>query len=708
MRVTQSMYYNNIFNDNNSKINKELFDVNKQIASGLQIQYASDDVRTFTETMRLDNEMVTIGQTKKSIDSGYKVSDQTDATMNGFTDSMNNMRTLLVQASNDTNDETSRDAIVKELRGEEDNLRSLANTSINGKYLFSGSAVNVKPIAEDGTYQGNDGEMKAFLGSNNKQKYNITGDELFLGEESGVKREITSNVVNTNLLQNREDLQNSSSDTEPLTSSSSIRNLMGDSDNQSDPDAKHYFYLRGTTSSGESIKEKFVMKDDDSVDSLLSKIGSAYGNTGSTDVVNVTMNDAGQIVIEDKLKGSSKLDFHLVGAVDYNDNDDNNSKADVSDIDDLEKNGGTTNFDDASTNNGLYIKEFVKSNLTPTDGGGVAADAATTIQGAVYDRADFSINGATLSSSSPQIVKGTNEFATNSTKLSEVADLSQNSDGTLDGTTFKLAGTDINGNDFNVDIKLNSTANGGSVFTVDGTDYTIYNMDDPRDATDADKVTYKQLMDVMNMVTTNNLPAGNTADDYDTAIKNASASGNTYLSYDGKIEFKDLTSSNTKATLSLYDSSSDGFTTDASGNVTDAASVMTFNTNNALTVRDPKTDFFKTIDDIIKAVENNSNTPNANAPDARNVGIQNAITMMDDLQNHTFKMQSVAGAQSNTLSTSLERTETLEISTMSLRSSVIDTDLAESSLKLSQLNLNYEAMLSTVSKVSQLSLVNYL
>lgn len=56
MRVTQSMYYNDIFATNNSKLNEQLFDVNKQISSGLKIQYASDDVRTFTETMRLDNE----------------------------------------------------------------------------------------------------------------------------------------------------------------------------------------------------------------------------------------------------------------------------------------------------------------------------------------------------------------------------------------------------------------------------------------------------------------------------------------------------------------------------------------------------------------------------------------------------------------------------------------------------------------------------
>ena len=704
MRVTQSMYYDNLYGANNSKLNKELFDVNKQIASGLKIQYASDDVRTFTETMRLDNELTTIAQVKKSTESGYKVSNQTDVTMNEFTDSMNRMRTLLVQAANGTNDETSLDAIVQELKGIEKNLMGLSNTSINGQYLFSGSAINTKPISEDGTYNGNDVAINAFVGSNNQQQYNLTGADLFLGEESTVKRTITSNVVNINLLEKYPAFHVDPSDSEGLTPSSTIRNLMGDTDAATVPSNEHYFYLRGTRSGGEAFKEKIVMSDSDSVEFLLSTIGDAYGNTGSIDVVNVTMNNAGQIVVEDKLKGSSKLDFHMVAAVDFS----GAGTANVTDIDDLAS--GETNFDNVVTTPGLFVKEFVKSNLTSSAGGGVPADAVTLMQGAVYDRTEFTVSGSTLSSSVSQVQKGTNEFATNSTKLSEVADLSQNNLGTLDGTSFKFAGTDINGQDYNAVVDLKSTANGGSTFSVGGTSYNIYNMDAARTATDADSVTYQQLMDVMNMVITDNLPAGSPGTDieYDNAISTATFSGNTFLSYDGKIEFKDIMSANTKATVSIYDSSSDGFTTNAAGDVTDASSVMTFNTNNSLTVRDPKTDFFKTIGDMIDAVENYSNYPDADSLGVRNLGIDNAISMMDDLQDHTIRMQSTVGAQSNTLSDAVERTSILEISTMSLRSSVIDTDLAESSLRLTQLTLNYEAMLSTVGRVSQLSLVNYL
>ena len=135
---------------------------------------------------------------------------------------------------------------------------------------------------------------------------------------------------------------------------------------------------------------------------------------------------------------------------------------------------------------------------------------------------------------------------------------------------------------------------------------------------------------------------------------------------------------------------------------------MSFNSNNALTIRDPKTDFFKSIDKMIKSVQEYKEYPDASSGTKRGVGIENAIKMMDDLFNHVNRSHSIAGAQSNSLTRANERTSLLEISTMTLRSSTIDTDIAQASLTLSQLTLNYQAMLSTVGKVSKLSLVNYL
>lgn len=701
MRVTGNMYYKNVFGESNSRLSQSLFDVNKQIASGLKIQYAQEDIRVFTETMRLDNEITTLDQSKKSTVSAMKFSNQTDSVLNEFALSMDRARVLLVKASNSgVNSEASLDAIAYELRGLETHFKSLANTSINGQYLFSGSAIDTKPIADDGTYNGNDAILKAFTGSGTSQQYNISGQELFFGEKQSTRREITTNVIQLNLSSKYPDFTDAAveGDTKYLKSSDTIRDLMGDTDNFIDVGTnKHFFYITGTKSNGSSFKEKLPMSDDEKISDLLKKIGDMYGNTPGVDVVNVSMNPSGQIIIEDKIRGSSSIEFHMVGATDFS----GGAAANVTNIDDLGV--GETSFNSiilgssTATNPNLHVKEFLKSSMTSADN----VAATNIIEGTLYDRVEFNKSGSKLSSNSSQIIKGSNAFATLSTKLSEVADLTQGTSGTLDGTSFVLEGMDVNGTPYSAQIDL---ATAGSTFTVGGNTYNIFNMGSPRVNAKADEVTYKQLSDVINMVVTGNLPATfpGTSSEYDTAIKDADLRGRTFLTNDGKLGFEEINASNTKATIALYDSNSGDFSVGAD------ASVMTFNSNNALTVRDPKTDFFKTLNDVINAVENYKLYPDSNSGDARSIGIENAIAMIDELHEHVTRSHSQVGAQTNALSKSLERVEMLKMSSMTLRSSVIDTDMAEAHLTLAQLNTNYQAMLSTVGKISKLSLVNYL
>lgn len=698
MRVTSSMYYKNLYARNSDTINNSLFDVNKQISSGIKIQYAQDDLKIFSDTMRLDNEVTVLSQIKASTSSALKFSQQSDVVLNEFDISMNRMKTLFINAANATHSTTSLDAIAKELRGLEKHLKNLANTSINGQYLFSGSSVDVKPITDDGAYMGNDGSLNAFLGSQVQQQYNVSGADLFLGNEKFVNREITTNIKQYSLGAKYPDFGDISVEGEEkfITSDDTIRDLMGDLDSTIDTTTqKHHFYIQGVTSNGDAFKQHLKMRDDETVDELLNEIGKLYGNTAYTSVVDVSLNSNGQIVVKDKIDGSSQIKFHMVGATDF-DLSDAQDNADIEnavvypapntgELSNLSI--GETSFDKIIKPSGpanmLYVKEFVKSDFT--------SSTALT-----YDEAVWSKEGSKVSSNIAQIVKSDNAFATPSTKLSEVA-----SGSSLNGKSFVVEGTDINGLAYSATIDF---ATAGSTFSLDGgvTNYNIYNMGNPRAAVDADEMTYKQFSDVINMIVTGNLPsaAPGTAAQYDTAIANADLMGGVNLSYDGKIEFEDLISTNTKVSISMYDSNS--------GNFSNAASVMMFNSNDALSVRDPKIDFFKMIDAAISSVEEYKTYPDASKGKARNVGIQNALTLIDDLSVHLSKMHSQAGAQTNALTSSMQRTELLEVNTKTLRSSVLDTDLAEAYLELNQLNINYQAMLSTIGKVSNLSLVNYL
>ncbi len=802
MRITQSMYYQ-VQNSNSNNLSQQLFDVNRQIASGQKFEYAYEAPTSFADTMRLDNEINTFKQVSTSANSGLKFSQQTDSTISSITATLDQFKTKLIQAGSAANSPQSMQALAGEMRGLETQLKSLANTSINGQYIFSGSMVNQKPIDANGNYLGNDQSLTSFLGSNATQAYNVPGSDMFLGQESTTKRVITTNVQNFNQsalhphIMTDTSLPASTGTQQFIASTDTIRDLMGASSTAVDnTNSQNHFYISGTSHDGSTFKTTINMNDGDSVQSLLDKIGQAYGNTSINKVVNVNLNAVGQIEIQDNLPGSSKLDFHMVGNVD--------SSGAVVNLDTLNSNGThvldftksaltsytaqvgqqqdqftpdsfSLNMDmrtqsgDLATSSTL-LKNIFPSNISSIKLGGTDASgnsvtssftigATSTVQdlltaikgsygttpdfainmsngqinfstatgatnginiqltsldasnnataglssnaGITYDNAAFTQSGNTLLSNVPQIVKSDNSYATNSTKLSDVAGTSPFVS-TGAPQQLKLSGTNINGTPFNAQIDIKNTADGGSTFSLDGgtTNYAIYNMASPRTAVDGNDMTYKQLTDVVNMVVSNTLPASNTSTNYDNAVTSADSKSTVSLDVKGQIQFEDKNASTTKANISFSDANSTSTTLIGSG--------LEFNANSALTISDPKTDFFASIDAIISSVEQGKYRADSSSGDLRNAGIQNGIQMIDNLDRHISKEQSKSGVQSQSLQAASDRAQTLTLNAQSLRSNVTDTDIAQATLQLSQLQLNYQAIYSTISKVSQLSLVNYI
>jgi len=822
MRATMSGYYRNLNYDQN-KVVKELFDVTKQISSGTKIQYAYEGISTFVDTVRLDNEITTLTQVRQNAGKALQVSTNTDTTMNEMTKILESMKVKLVAASNETNSVESLNALAAELRGLEKNLIQLANTSINGNYLFSGSEVKTKPIDANGTYQGNDKEIQTFLGSGVSQTYNINGDDLFLGEENGTKRKISLNVPLLNQTALFPDVMVSPSisrntgSEEYITVRSTIRDLMGDTDENIDAlNTKHHFYIQGTNHEGIGFKSVVSMRDDETVNDLMVRIGEAFGNSPISELVTVTINNNGQIEIEDKRAGSSKLDFHMVANTDITgpvaDTELLNTntttvksfmqseysqyistigqrqeqydpdffslssdfltkdgekavgstflssifRLDVSSIDFSGVDSATpgvalpaSSFNitatstmqdlmdaiDGAYDNGTDVLVSLKDGniiigrqngtapdlnivLRSYDAAGGAAGGGNLVEGMLsdaavaFDESEFKKDGNKLLSNVSQVRTSDNSYASLSTKLVDVAGVSS-----LNGENLTLEGIDINGNTFQANISL---SNAGSTFTVVGAannPYTIFNVGgqpirpidagNPQTAVSADNMTYKQLTDVMNMIITGNLPASSNAitgagiaNDYNTAVTLSQTAAITDLSSDGKIQFNQLNSTTTQASFTLADANASNFAANAS--------VLSFQSNNSLEISDAKTNFFKQIDEAISSVEAGKTRADGNLDDPRNVGMQNAIQALDDLSNHLFNQHSKAGVQSQTLQVTSDRTDLLIITTQTLRSQTLDIDIAEASLSLQQLTLNYQAMLSTVSRVTQLSLVNYL
>ncbi len=833
MRATLSGYYRNLQFDQ-SKTARELFDVTKQISSGQKIQYAHEDTSLFVDAVRLDNEVTTLTQIKQNAQKALQVSTNTDTTMNEMTKILEAMKVKMVAATNDTNSPESLNALAAELRGLERNLIDLANTSIDGSYLFSGSDVNTKPIDANGVYQGNEKDLQAFIGSGVQQTYNINGADLFLGNENDTQRKISLNIplLNQTLLYPdvmiEPSIPRSTAKEEYISVNSTIRDLMGDRDeNINYADAQHHFYIRGTDHDGVSFKEVISMRDDESVNDLLIRIGEAYGNVGSQELVKVTLNNHGQIEIEDQRPGSSKLDFHMVAntdlagpvadTVDLNFNTTDVKAFVKSDYTEFVSSIGQrrdmydpfilTLSGDFLTQDGqkavpstlisdVFRSDVLSIDLSGTDsatpgvalpatsfdilpatstmqdlmdaietaydssgtdmfvsmtdgkivirtedgtsadlnivlesfnaaggaaGGGVSVEGIPSDAAVAYDESEFKKDGNKLLSNVAQVDKITNEYATLDTRLIDVAGVT-----TLNGESLLFEGINVAGNAFSATIDF---SDGGSTFTVTqpagsaGT-YNIYNtglipasaigISNPQTPVVANEMTYKQLTDVMNMIVTDIMPANGVvagvATQYNQAVEDAGDVANVTLSFDGRIEFSQLNTTNTRASFSLSDVNASDFS-DQDGvtpGIQYASSVFSFQSNNALEISDPKTNFFKQIDAAISSVEAARSRADGTLGNPRDSGMQNAMQALDDLAEHLFNQHSRAGVHSQTLQITQERTDMMIITTKSLRSETLDVDIAEASLQLKQLEVNYQAMLSTVSRITQLSLVNYL
>jgi flagellar hook-associated protein 3 FlgL len=812
------MYYQTQ-NSNTNSMAQKLFDVNEQISTGNQFQYAYQAPVAFAQTMNLDNEISSFNQVSSSANSGLKFSQQTDSTISSITSALDQFKTKLIQANSAVNSPQSMAALASEMQGLETQLKSLANTSINGQYIFSGSMVNQKPIDDNGNYLGNDQSMTSFLGSNVTQAYNITGQQLFLGQDSTTQRMITTNVQNLNQsvlhpeIMTDTSLPANTGTQQYIAPTDTIRDLMGASSTSvNNTNSQNHFYIAGTNHDGSTFKTTINMNDGDSVQSLLDKIGQAYGNTSTNKVVNVRLNTVGQIEIQDNLQGSSKLDFHMVGNVD--------PKGAVTNLNDLNSNGTpVTDFTksavssytstvsqvpnigtpgsfslnmDLRTKSGdlatstTPLTDIFQSNIgsislggTTVDGNTVATTLAitptTTVQdlinsiknnyggsasdfianlsngninfstsvqpnninvqltsldnstptplpiaalssnaGVSYDNVNFQKSGNQLLSNVSQIVASDNSYATTKTKLSDV---SGNSPFVTDSSfqQLNLQGVDVNGNAMNAKITFRTAAQGGSDFTVTnpttGNIITYPLLDASGNPTDGNNVTYKQLTDVMNMVISGNLPqitlpaTNPTFDQYNTAISSANGSSSVILNNQGQIQFEQTNASSTKANFSLTDANS---TTYPPAGSKTSGSCLEFNANSALTISDPKTNFFSTIDQIIQAVAQGKYQADAQSGNLRNVGTQNAIQMIDNIDSHISTLQSQSGVHSQSLQAASDRAQTLTLSAQSIRSNIADTDIAQATLQLNQLQLGYQAVYSTIAKVSQLSLVNYI
>ncbi|EAH5848325.1 lagellar hook-associated protein FlgL [Campylobacter upsaliensis] len=750
MRVTNKLNFTNSIQNTMSGASA-LNKLSMQLSSGMKIQDSYEDASIYIDNTRLEYELKTLEQIKEATSSAKEMTSNSMKALQDMVKLLENFKVKVTQAASDSNSQTSREAIAKELEKIKEQIVQLANTSINGQYLFAGAQLNHKPFDSKGNYFGDKNNVNVVTGAGTESPYNIPGFDLFFKADGDYQKQITTNESFTD---NRHDLSKDPSKKQYLKGDNLWQDLIGlgyvkDKKLEIDKDFDQKdtrldfppttLYVQGVKPDGQSFKSAVLVNPTDKMEDVLEKIGNLYGNTATEKVVDVTINDSGQIQIRDLKEGNNKLDFHAVAYTPQFDDKTEMQKiktAMQAAQPPLSKDDLTNLVMEAAIGNparpitdlqspvqvtinnqqfeiDLHQTDFINSKMTDS--------AGNATNGADYDNTFFEKHGNSVIGNVSQVIQGTNAYATDDTKLSEVMS------GNAMDSTLNLTVNSKGGNTYNVTVNLqNSTVsfpdpnnpNQNITFPITHTNPATGNNGV---VTPPNEITYRQINDIIGMFASDQVPTQTitpnngqiTNAQYDTLQKLMSDSKSTVnvtMDYRGRISVTDKLSTGTNIGVSLSDSQSGQFPRPPYNHTANqvAGPDFSFNANNSLVIDEPNVDVIKDLDLMIEAVLSGNMRANADGDNPRNTGMQGALERLDHLSDHINKLNTTMGAYHNNIDNVNTRVTFLGVNVQTLKTKVNDADYGETLMNLMQTQLAYQASMKATTTISQLSLLNYM
>lgn len=163
---------------------QRLAKVQEAVTTGKRINHLSDDAFGAIRTLDLRSFSTTLDQYKKNIDSALPQLEQTDAALDGATAVLDRAKKLALAMANDSHSAQDRLLSAVEVRETLQQLLSLANTKLDGRYIFAGFENEMAPFADSGasaSYNGDSGEITIVTGPSSTLTINVPGYKVFQG-----------------------------------------------------------------------------------------------------------------------------------------------------------------------------------------------------------------------------------------------------------------------------------------------------------------------------------------------------------------------------------------------------------------------------------------------------------------------------------------------------------------------------------------------
>ena len=147
-RITSSMLASNYLRNMNLNL-ANMKTLQNQLASGKEIQKASDDPYTASRSMQLNTEISCNTQYNTNITDTSNWLSTTDTALSQIGTVLGRVQTLLVNAGNGTYSDDERSSIQDEVKSSVNELSQILNTSFDGSYIFGGTKTGSQPTTVD-------------------------------------------------------------------------------------------------------------------------------------------------------------------------------------------------------------------------------------------------------------------------------------------------------------------------------------------------------------------------------------------------------------------------------------------------------------------------------------------------------------------------------------------------------------------------------
>jgi flagellar hook-associated protein 3 FlgL len=193
MRVSNTIIYDTI-KLRLSKITEELNKANTVVATGKRILKLSDDPVGLTQGLNIKSALSNIEQMGRNITLGKSWLAASESAMSQVQDVISEAKTLSVQMANSSIDASERRSAAETVQNLLEELVSLANTEVNGRYIFAGSETDTTSFNLESdntvTYHGDNNAFTVKIGKDATVEVGSDGEAVFgtLGQPDDVFR----------------------------------------------------------------------------------------------------------------------------------------------------------------------------------------------------------------------------------------------------------------------------------------------------------------------------------------------------------------------------------------------------------------------------------------------------------------------------------------------------------------------------------------